>query len=78
MNSDLVREITQSIIAVIIVVGGGYILATQPTAQTVPVVVSIITAVVTYYFTRSQTRATVSSILKAQDVNAILKGQGNP
>lgn len=69
MNSDLIREVTQSAIALAVVLATFYILVTQPGSSALPIATTALGAILGYYFTRTTQSGTVSAILKAQDAN---------
>lgn len=76
MSTDTIRELTQSIIAILVVAGGGFILYAQPQSSAVPFVASIITAVVTYFFARGNTQSAVN---RAVATDRIVDGRvGDP
>ncbi len=66
MNSDTIRELTQSALALTVVIGGGIIMYAQPSSPVITFVAGTIGAVIGYYFSRVSNAAGVNSVLRAQ------------
>ena len=56
MSSDTIREVTQSLIALAVVVGGGVIMYLQPDSAAVPFISGTMGAIIGFYFSRSQSQ----------------------
>lgn len=66
MSTDTIRELTQSALALTVVIGGGFILYAQPQSPAITFVAGTIGAVIGYYFSRVSNAAGVNSVLRAQ------------
>ena len=62
MTSDMVREVTQSIIAITIIVGGGAILFLQPTSGAVPFVTGLMGGVIGFYFNQTTMNRAIAQV----------------
>lgn len=69
MNTDTIRELTQSIIAILVVAGTIAILYFQPASPALNAALALAGVVTGYYFSRATQGSTVSAILKAQDAS---------
>ena len=67
MNNDMIRNITTSVLAVMIFAATLYVVITNPTNAALPLLTALCGAAGGVYFTHSTQASTVSSILKAQD-----------
>jgi len=72
MTTDTIRELTQSLIALAVIIGGGYIMFVQPASPAVPFITGIIGGIISWYFSRAQaqTVATHAANLAADAVKA--------
>lgn len=67
MNVDTIREWTQSVLAVLIVAGGGLMLWSRPDPSVVPFVAGTIGGVVGFYFSGAARQAGANMVIKAQE-----------
>lgn len=67
MTTDTIREVTASVIAVIIVAGGGAILFLQPMSPVVPFVTSLIGGAAGFYLSHVARSSGANMVLRAQD-----------
>lgn len=66
MSTDTIRELTQSALALTVVIGGGLILYAQPQSPVITFVAGTIGAVIGYYFSRVSNAAGANTVLRAQ------------
>jgi hypothetical protein len=65
MNPDIIRELTQSLLALTVVIGGGMILYAQPSSPAITFVAGTIGAVIGYYFSRVSNAAGANTVLRS-------------
>jgi hypothetical protein len=56
MDTNTIREVTQSLIALAVVIGGGIIMYLQPTSPALPFLSGMVGAIIAFYFSRSQSQ----------------------
>lgn len=66
MNTDNFRELTQTLIALVITTGTFYILITQPSSPALPIATTALGTVLGFYFARVSNAQGVNSVLRAQ------------
>lgn len=66
---DTIREITTSVIAILIVGGGMFFMFAQPTSPALPVVTSLMGGAAGYYLHSRATTSAVNNMLRAQDAS---------
>ena len=69
MTTETIREITTSLIALILIGGGLAILYLEPTSPAVPVVTSLMGGAAGYYLHSRATNSAVNTVLRAQDAS---------
>ena len=67
MSTDMLKEVTQSILAVMVVGATFYILITQPASSALPIATTAMGAILGFYYSRLSTNAGVSAVLRAQE-----------
>ncbi len=67
MNADTIREVTQSVLAIIIIGGTIAIMFFQPASPALPAALTLSGVAGGFYYSRSTQAATVGAVLKAQD-----------
>ena len=66
MNTETIKELTTSLIALILIGGGLYVLITQPNSPALPVVTSLMGGAAGYYLHSRATTSAVNTVLMAQ------------
>lgn len=65
--NGVIFTITQSLIALAVVIGGGFTIAQNPNAQSVPFISGLIGTVIGFYLSEAKSKSTTDAMIRVQD-----------